>query len=100
MWASNIWSLDSALNSTQQHTAEDRAMAAKPGSGFPGNLAEQRGMACDRMPAGNGQSFLENTYDLFKDKNIWGIGTETPSTSILSWAQLKSTEIPPPPEPK
>ena len=95
-WANNIWSLDSPFNSTQPHAAEERGVAAKHGGPvFPGDLDEQS-TTRDRMPAGGGnQSYLENTYDLFQDKNIWGIGTETPSTSLLSWAQLKPTEIPP-----
>ena len=44
----------------------------------------------------NQSSFLENTYDLFQDKSIWGAAsTETPSANVLPWAQLKSTDLPP-----
>ena len=75
--------------------AEEMAMATKRGPNFPGDLGEQGDVARDRMPAGGGQSYLENTYGLFEDKNIWGIGIDTPSTSNLSWAQLNSTEVPP-----
>lgn len=85
-WTTNIWSLNSPFDSTQPQTAEEMALATKRGPDFPSNLEEQEGVARD-------QSYLENTYDLFKDKNIWGIGTETPSTSI--WAQLNSTDVPP-----
>lgn len=89
-WPNATWSLDSPFNSsldrgeaTSQHVV-----------GFP-SRDQHHSVPSDRQPGGPQSSFLENTYDLFRDKSIWGIGTETPSANILPWAQLKSTELPP-----
>ena len=89
-WPNATWSLDSPFNSsldrggaTSQHVV-----------GFPGR-DQHHSVPSERQPGAPQSSYLENTYDLFRDKSIWGIGTETPSANILPWAQLKSTELPP-----
>ena len=82
----NIWSLNPQLNSSKVPERQSNL-------GFP---TKEPVVVGDRMSAvgsGRGNQFLENTYDLFQDKSIWGIAMETPSANTLPWAQLKSTDL-------
>jgi hypothetical protein len=91
LWADNLEKKPSSALTSIWSSSERASNLA-----FHTNEPATTGERLSAVGSGRNQSsFLENTYDLFQDKSIWGASTETPSTNILPWSQLKSTDLPP-----
>ena len=77
-----MWSLTSPFEAQTQYST------------FPNHetASQQPPQTSSELSTGsNNLSYLENTYDLFKDQSIWGLGSEMASSGSLSWAQPKPT---------
>ena len=86
-WSDSVWSLASPFSSSEAQTQQYSAFPNRETA----SQQQSPQTSSELSTSSNNLSYLENTYDLFKDQSIWGLGSEMASSGRGSWAQPKTT---------